>query len=182
MSEENNKKTIDSDGCADGACEIDAIDAETSPSLELEVAEWLNSDGKEIKLSDLKGQVVVIEAFQMLCPGCVNHGLPQLNRLHSIFRNEDEVFVLGLHSVFEHHEAMPKESLKAFLSEFRYTFPVAIDKHENGHDVPETMKKLALNGTPSLIIIDKKGKLREILFGVVDDLVLGLKIGRLLAE
>ncbi|USN88305.1 MAG: TlpA family protein disulfide reductase [Candidatus Nomurabacteria bacterium] len=150
--------------------------------MELVVAEWLNTDGKEIKLSELKGKVVLIEVFQMLCPGCVTHSLPQAKRLHSIFRDREKVVVLGLHSVFEHHEAMRKESLHAFLSEFRYDFPVAIDQHKDNDRLPETMKKFDLNGTPSLIIIDKKGELREIVFGAIDDLVLGIKIGKLLAE
>lgn len=168
--------------CKGGMCKIDVKNSGEVSSVELEVSEWLNTNGKEIKLTDLKGKVVLVEAFQMLCPGCINHGLPQINRLHSIFRNEDEVFIIGLHSVFEHHEAMQKESLEAFLSEFRYNFPVAIDEHKDGSALPETMKKFGLNGTPSLIIIDKKGELREILFGAVDDLVLGLKVGKLLRE
>jgi len=163
--------------CDSGKCEINNF----SPAPELSVSDWLNTDSP-ITLESLKGKVIIIEAFQMLCPGCVNHSLPQAGRLHNFFRGKDEVVVLGLHSVFEHHEAMKKESLKAFLYEFRYDFPVAIDKHEEGSSVPETMKSYNLRGTPSLIIIDQDGNLREVLFGVVDDIVLGLKVGRLLKK
>ncbi len=67
------------------------------------------------------------------------------------------------------------------LSGFRYDFPVGIDKHANGDRLPETMKKYNLKGTPSLILIDQNGKLVETIFGVIDDLVLGVKIGRLLS-
>lgn len=168
---------LQNSNCDGDKCEINAF----SSAPELSVEEWLNSD-TPITLTSLKGKVVVIEAFQMLCPGCVNHSLPQANRLHNFFRGKDEVVVLGLHSVFEHHEAMQKESLKAFLYEFRYDFPVAIDKHVQGSPVPETMKNYGLRGTPSLIIIDQEGNLREVLFGVVDDMALGLKIGRLLGK
>lgn len=166
--------------CDDGKCLIPNVENKKTQTLELEVSDWLNTDGKDIKLSDLIGKVVIIDVFQMLCPACVNHSLPQASRLHYIFRDQSKVCVIGLHSVFEHHEAMQKESLKAFLYEFRYDFPVAIDKHLNNSPIPETMKKCNLQGTPSLIIIDQEGNLKETLFGVVDDLILGLKIGRLL--
>lgn len=168
--------------CSDDKCEISITENKTPQALELDVSDWLNTNGKDIKLSDLIGKVVVIDVFQMLCPACVNHSLPQASRLHSIFRDQSKVCVIGLHSVFEHHEAMQKESLKAFLYEFRYDFPVAIDRHHNNSPLPETMKKYNLQGTPSLIIIDKEGNLKETLFGAVDDLTLGLKIGKLLGK
>ena len=47
-----------------------------SPAPDLQVAEWINNDGP-VTLLGLRGKVVVLEAFQMLCPGCVAHGLPQ---------------------------------------------------------------------------------------------------------
>ncbi len=172
--------------CEDGKCEIS--DSETNTTTEnkdlapsLEVETWLNTE-KDIALADLKGKVVIIEAFQMLCPACVNHSLPQAQKLHDAFRGRDEVQVLGLHTVFEHHDAMQRKSLQVFLYEFRYDFPVAIDKHEDGSDTPETMKKYNLRGTPSLILIGKDGKVSEVLFGAVSDLVLGIKVGKLLEE
>ena len=177
MNQNNNIK------CEGDVCEIGDNDSQqTTNLLDLEVSEWLNTNGKDIKLSDLKGKVVIIDVFQMLCPGCIIHSLPQANRLHSIFRDEERVIILGLHSVFEHHSVMQKESLKVFLSEFRYTFPVGIDKYEDGQTLPTTMRKFNLKGTPSLIIIDKEGNISETLFGVVDDLILGLKIGQLLSK
>ncbi len=54
-----------------------------------------------------------MEAFQMLCPGWVSHGLPQAKRIQQAFG--DDVAVLDLHTVFEHHEAMTPVSLEAFL-------------------------------------------------------------------
>gem|GEM_PF-3133559 len=39
---------------------------------ELVVSEWLNTDSAPT-LANLRGNVVLIEAFQMLCPGCVSH-------------------------------------------------------------------------------------------------------------
>jgi hypothetical protein len=62
---------------------------------------WFNTP-QPIALDQLRGKVVAMEAFQMLCPGCVAHGIPQAQRIHDTFSQED-VVVLGLHTVFEHH-------------------------------------------------------------------------------
>ena len=84
---------------------------------ELQITEWINNEGS-ITLQGLRGKVVVLEAFQMLCPGCVAHGLPQAQRIYETF-SSDDVAVLGLHTVFEHHAAMTPVSLKAFAYEYK---------------------------------------------------------------
>ena len=65
---------------------------------ELIVSHWLNTDSP-ITLASLLGKVVAIEAFQMLCPGCVSHGLPQATRIAETF-SKDDIIVLGVHTVF----------------------------------------------------------------------------------
>ena len=120
------------------------------------VDQWFNSP-KPISLTNLRGKVVVIEAFQMLCPGCVSHGLPLAQQVHEIFPHDD-VAVIGLHTVFEHHSAMTPVSLKAFLHEYRVTFPVGVDSPGKG-PLPLTMHRYGLRGTPSLLLVDRKGVL-----------------------
>lgn len=72
-------------------------------STDLHAAEWLNTD-RPLTLADFRGRVLAIEAFQMLCPGCVMHGLPETSRITATF-DPAQVAVIGLHSVFEHHAA-----------------------------------------------------------------------------
>ena len=146
---------------------------------ELATDHWLNAD-EPIRLADLRGRVVAIEAFQMLCPGCVTHGLPQARRLADTFG--DDLTVLGLHSVFEHHEAMRPVSLEAFLHEYRLGFPVGIDRHEGDDPTPVTMRRYGLRGTPSLLLVDRRGRLRANLFGHVDELALCASVARLIDE
>ena len=43
---------------------------------ELQVAQWFNTDAP-VTLAGLRGKVVLVDAFQMLCPGCVTHTIPQ---------------------------------------------------------------------------------------------------------
>ncbi len=155
----------------------DAPNAPAAP--ELAVSQWFNSP-TDLTLADLAGEVVVIEAFQMLCPGCVSHGIPQAQHIQRAFGAD--LTVLGLHTVFEHHEAMRPVSLEAFLHEYRITFPVGVDASEPGSNIPITMRRYQLRGTPSLVVIDRAGRVRINEFGQSDDLLLGAALGRLLAE
>jgi len=151
---------------------------ETLRVTDLVASEWLG-DGAPAAPADLLGRVTVVEVFQLLCPGCVAHGIPQAKRIRAAFTAE-EVTVLGLHSVFEHHAAMGPEVLRAFLAEYAVPFPVAIDApSEDGDPRPVTMRRFAMRGTPTLLLFDAEGRLAEQVFGAADDVVLGARIARL---
>ena len=153
---------------------------EPAPAPALDVERWFNSE--PLALDDLHGRVVLIQAFQMLCPACVTHGIPQAQRVQQLYPST-EVAVVGLHTVFEHHDSMGPDALATYLSEFRVTFPVGVDRpHEDGGRIPTTMRRYDLQGTPSQILLDRAGRIRSKTFGIVDDLALGTRIGRLLAE
>ena len=147
---------------------------------ELQCAQWFNTDAP-ITLAALRGKVVVIEAFQMLCPGCVSHGLPQVQKLRQMFP-EDHVVVLGLHTVFEHHAAMTSVALQAFLHEYRIQFPVGVDLPADTGPIPRTMAAYGMRGTPTLLIIDRAGRLRHQHFGQVEDMALGAQVAFLMGE
>ena len=149
------------------------------PAPELKIQKWFNTN-EDLTLAKLRGKVVVIEAFQMLCPGCVMHGLPLAKKIHASFP-QDKVAVLGLHTVFEHHDAMTPVSLAAFLHEYRINFPVGVDQPGTG-PMPKTMASYRMRGTPSLILTDKSGELRVNHFGDVSELFLGAEIATLLGE
>ncbi len=148
---------------------------------EWETTSWLNTE-EPLSLAKLRGRVVLVHAFQMLCPGCVAHGLPQTLRVAKLFSGAP-LTVVGLHTVFEHHEAMGEVSLRAFLHEYRMTFPVGIDAPgEGGDPIPRTMRSYGLEGTPTTILIDHEGRRRQQRFGAYDDLLLGAEIALLLHE
>ena len=62
------------------------------------------------------------------------------------------------------------------------TYPVGVDLAVAGSPIPATMRRYEMRGTPTLILIDRAGKLRLHEFGRIDDLRLGMMLGRLLAE
>ena len=145
-----------------------------------QVSQWFNTETRP-DLAGLRGRVVVLHAFQMLCPGCVLHGVPQAERIHQQFAGEG-VAVVGLHTVFEHHEAMQPVSLQAFLHEFRVTHPVGVDAPIPGERIPATMQAYRMQGTPTLVLIDRAGRIRRQHFGRLDDLTVGAEVMRLLCE
>jgi peroxiredoxin len=151
------------------------------PAPALQVAHWLNTP-VPITLASLRGRVVVLHAFQMLCPGCVSHGLPQAQRLHQLFPPE-QLAVVGLHTVFEHHAVMGSvAALQAFVHEYRLTFPIGIDQPDGHGGVPLSMQALRLRGTPSLVVLDRQGRVRLHHFGSIGDLQLGVLLGQLVGE
>ena len=155
------------------------VAAAEAEDFEFDVSEWFNS--APLTPTDLRGKVVLVEFFQMLCPGCVNHGIPQARRVHRMIK-ADQVVVLGIHSVFEHHAAMTPAALKVYLAEFGVAFPVAVDRPREGLPVPATMRRWDLEGTPTTMLVDRRGRVRQRWFGQLDDLVLGVWLGTLLHE
>ncbi|SDW40548.1 peroxiredoxin family protein [Nitrosomonas communis] len=147
---------------------------------ELQTVGWLNTP-QPITLASLRGKVVLLHAFQMLCPGCVQMGIPQTQKIFEEF-NPDQIAVIGLHTVFEHHSVMGREALEVFTYEYRLRFPIGIDKPNDQHVIPHTMMTYQMQGTPTTILIDKTGHLRMHKFGHVSDFILGVSIGTLLAE
>jgi peroxiredoxin len=155
---------------------------DTAPAVapELEVACWFNAR-EPITLARLRGRVVLLHAFQMLCPGCVAHATPQAQKAHRLFANTD-LEVIGLHAVFEHHAAMTPVSLAAFIHEYGLTFPIGVDAPVEGTPIPATMGRYGMRGTPTAIIIGRDGTIRHHGFGQEDDMVLGAMIASALAD
>lgn len=154
------------------------------PAPDWSVSRWFNADGG-LSLASLRGRVVFLHAFQMLCPGCVQHAVPQSLKVAAAFVATD-LAVVGLHTVFEHHTVMGPEALAVYLHENRITHPVAVDAYRDDdpvrHPQPLTLQAYAMQGTPTLCLIDRRGRLRRQWFGAVADLPLGAEIATLLAE
>jgi hypothetical protein len=147
---------------------------------ELLVQTWFNTD-RPLLLSGLRGRVVVLAAFQVLCPNSIGSGIPQAQRIYETFEPKD-VAVIGLHATFEHHDAFNPAVLKAFIHEYRLKFPIALDQPSPTSPIPHTMERYKMRGTPSLVLIDRHGLVRKHSFGAVDDLRIGAEIGALTQE
>jgi len=75
----------------------------TDRAPELHATRWFNTP-RPLALGDLRGRVVVLMAFQMLCPGCVARSIPLAQRIHQTFDGRDVAVVPSRQHPWPHHQ------------------------------------------------------------------------------
>ncbi len=147
------------------------------------ISEWINSP--DITLSELKGKVVIVEFFQLWCPGCNKFTIPLMKQWNKTFKNQigsGKLKILSIHTVFEGHDYQNPKRLKSFIKEKGIDHPVGIDAQKKGERLPETMKRYRTRGTPEVAIIDKNGYIRFQIFGGFESAIAEKLIRRLIKE
>jgi len=115
----------------------------------IKVSDWIQ--GLPTNIDKLQGNVILIEVFQVNCPGCFLYGLPQAISIYNKYKNK-EVKVFGIATAFEDYDKNILENLLLLLSEgkvigatfdalkqygklvegnklyYKIPFPVAMDK------------------------------------------------------
>lgn len=137
------------------ATSITATEEKTKPlavgqiAPEWETAEW--SDGRPRKLSDYRGQIVVIDFWGLRCSGCVA-SIPAQKKLAKKFAEQGVVF-LGIHTA----DGEMSQINKLKLSE-QWTTPTGIDRGTSILD-GVTSEKYGVQSYPTLIVINADGKI-----------------------
>ncbi|RKT71686.1 peroxiredoxin [Saccharothrix variisporea] len=108
---------------------------------------WLNTGGKDVRLADLRGKVVLLDFWTFCCINCL-HVLDELRPLEAEFA--DVLVTIGVHSPKFVHEADP-EALKAAVERYEVHHPVLDD--------PEltTWQNFAVKAWPTLVVVDPEG-------------------------
>ena len=83
-----------------------------SPAPELNVSEWVQ--GGPISLKENKGKVIVVEVFQVNCPGCFIYGIPEAIDTYEKYGKKGAV-ILGLATAFEDFDKNTVENLRLLL-------------------------------------------------------------------
>jgi len=194
----------------------------------LKISNWVQ--GLPTNIDKEKDNAILVEVFQVNCPGCFIYGIPQAIDIYNKYR-KDGLIVLGMATAFEDYDKNTLQNLELLLSKgevigetlkalgqyghlilenklpYKIPFPVGMDSlvKETGvinqeritgfidANVPdfnsydehskeeiiekikqylkskeysaETFEEYALRGTPSSILIDKKGILLDVTFG-----------------
>ena len=124
--------------------------------------------GETITLSDLRGQVVIINFWASWCPPCRDEA-PYLEATWRKYKGRGVVFI-GLDYVDTEPKAL------AYIEEFDITYP-------NGPDIGEKMARAYhIKGVPETFFVDKTGQLRGVHIGPLSPPTLDNKIDQLLAE
>lgn len=203
-----------------------AVIGEKAPNFG--VSDWVQ--GAPTNFDQEKDHIVLLEVFQVNCPGCFMHAIPEAINIYNKYKDEG-VRVIGLATAFEDFDKNNLDNLKMLaetgevvgetkgalsmsgqLQEgnklaYKIPFPLGMDNltkttGEISQDkimefiypqIPEfdsqpedyrnqimqrvkeymkskeysaeTFEKFALQGTPSMILVDRKGILRDVSFG-----------------
>lgn len=198
---------------------------EKAPNIE--VSEWVQ--GLPTNIDQEKDKVVLVEVFQVNCPGCFLYGIPEVINVYNKYKG-DGLRVFGVATAFEDFDKNTLDNLKMLVQTgevigetknalsmygklkdgklgYKIPFPLAMDllvkeAGEPNHNkvmefiysqIPEfdtqpedyknqiikrvqdymkskeysaqTFEKFSLQGTPSTILVDRKGILRDVSFG-----------------
>ena len=106
-------------------------------------------DGSIMKSSDLRGHVVVLDFWATWCPPC-RQELPKLNELYTRYRGNSQ---LSFWAVDVQKNGETPEKAQDFMHNAGYTLPLAF-AGEN------SFAGLGVEGYPSLVLIDKSGRIR----------------------
>jgi len=79
----------------------------------LSVSEWIQ--GRPTNIDKEMGNVVLVEVFQVNCPGCFTHGIPQAIDMHMKYY-QDGLRVLGVATAFEDFDKNTLDNLKLLLT------------------------------------------------------------------
>jgi hypothetical protein len=210
---------------------LDSLIKKNAPNLK--IGEWIQ--GVPTNIDRETGKVIVVEVFQVNCPGCFLYGIPEAI---AVYNNTDksEVKVLGVSTAFEDYDKNTLNNLRLLLTEgevigetlralrmygrlengkklpYKIPFPVAMDalirrsgdvqesqvqgfleKNVEGYKdygeqdkqmlfdrakhylvskefTASTFEEYNLKGTPSTILIDRNGLVRDIAFGAGEGL------------
>jgi thiol-disulfide isomerase/thioredoxin len=192
------------------------------------VSEWIQ--GAPTNFDQEKDHVVLVEVFQVNCPGCFMNAIPEAIKIYNKYKDEG-VRVVGIATAFEDFDKNTLANLKMLVEtgevigetknalstygklqdgnklNYKIPFPLGMDNltqtageisqekimefiypqipefdsqpedyknqviqrvkdHMKSREYSaETFEKFSLRGTPSTILVDRKGVLRDVSFG-----------------
>jgi thiol-disulfide isomerase/thioredoxin len=112
-----------------------------------------STDGKNIKLSDYKGKIVILDFWATWCGPC-RKGIPDLIELQKEY--EKDIVVIGISL-----DAKTKEAVVPFMKKIGINYPVVYGTFE------VTQQYGGVEGIPTTFIINRNGKIVDKHVGLV---------------
>lgn len=154
--------------------------ADKNPLPELNVDEWI--DGAPVKLSELRGKVVLLDFWAHWCGPC-RITLPNLTRWHQTYKDKGLV-ILGVTRYFGHGNQRPMTPdqelvyLREFIKRNQLPYSILVE------DGTVNDFNYGVNSIPMSFLIDRQGRLRYISPGASEEEIetLGTMIKKLVDE
>lgn len=130
----------------------------------------IDANGKTVRLSDLKGKVVLLDFWATWCTGCKVE-IPWYVEFQKKYGRT------GLASIGVAMDDEGWDKVRPYLAEHPIDYPIVVG------DVPLARKFFDLSGgLPVTLLIDRNGKIAELHQGMVDKTAFEQDIRRLLKE
>ncbi|WP_010095681.1 TlpA family protein disulfide reductase [Ornithinibacillus scapharcae] len=109
-------------------------------------------NGETVKLSDLKGEKVLINFWATWCPPCKEE-MPEMQKFHEEYGDEINIIAINITG-----SERNKEAVQNFIDKYNYTFPVALDMDNKITDeyMAVTIPTSYFIGTDGVIQVDQK--------------------------
>jgi cytochrome c biogenesis protein CcmG/thiol:disulfide interchange protein DsbE len=109
--------------------------------------------GESVRLSDLRGQAVLVNLWATWCPPC-RAEMPVIQKMYEEYKGQGFT-VLAIDMAFQDDAA----AVQPFVEEYRLTFPVLLDPSG------ATARQYELRSLPTSFFIDRQGVIREVVIG-----------------
>ena len=111
------------------------------------------SDGETVKLSDLRGQAVLVNLWATWCPPC-RAEMRSIEKVYQQYKDQDFT-VLAVNMTYQDDPS----AIAPFASEHKLTFPLLLD------EAGETANAYQLRSLPSSYFIGRDGIINEVVIG-----------------
>ena len=119
-----------------------------APDFELQ-----STTGETIKLSDLRGQAVLINLWATWCPPC-RAEMPAIEKVYKEYK-DDGLVVLAVNMTYQDAQS----DIAPFVGEYELTFPILLDRSGSVGTAYQ------LRSLPSSFFVDRNGIINEVVIG-----------------